>query len=152
MPDARTHRGVATLAGVGVGLYAVRNVSTLDAALARILGSVLAANLAAMVPDVLEPAVHSRHRKVFHSVAALAGTARVSLRPPQRARLGEREAEAVRLKAHRAALAPQDPDRLWLWLAEMLQHLFIGAAMGAPVGYLSHLVLDAGSPRGLPPV
>src|SRR2546422_11036289 len=103
MSDARTHHRVATVAGLGAGLYAARNVSTLDAGLARIIGSVVAANLTTALPDVLEPAVHSRHRKLFHSVAALAVTTEVSVQPPSGAGpwVAERAAGAARLSAPR---------------------------------------------------
>jgi len=66
--------------------------------------------------------------------------------------LYEREAEAARLRALRASLAQDHRDRLGLWLAEMVEHFLIGATIAVPIGYASHLVLDAGSARGLPPI
>src|SRR6266571_524689 len=149
MPNGRTHQAVATLVGVGTGLYTARNVHQADAALARIAGSVLAANLAAALPDLLEPAVHSWHRESFHSIVALAGATRLAV-VPQRVVLwlSEREIAAARLRASREALPPNHADRFWLWLSEMIEHMLIGAAIGAPAGYASHLILDGCSPRG----
>jgi hypothetical protein len=154
MPNARTHQAAATLVGVGAGLYTARNVQQADAVLARIAGSVLAANLAAALPDLLEPGVHSWHRKSCHSIAALAGATRLAVKVPQRVVLwlSERENAAARLRAAREALPPDHADRFWLWLSEMIEHMLIGAAIGAPAGYASHLVLDGCSPRGLPPI
>jgi hypothetical protein len=84
----------------------------------------------------------------------LAGAAGVTLGPPVAARrwMAEREAVAERCRVQREALPLDRPERAGLWLGEMLAHFLAGAAIGAPVGYVSHLVLDAASPRGLPPL
>src|SRR2546430_2608865 len=123
MPNARTHHKVATFVGIAAGLYSARNEPSAAVVLARILGSVLAANLGAALPDVLEPAFHSHHRKFFHSMVALAGTTGASIQAPEGMQdwRGERVAEAERLRARRHALPSDDPSRLGLWIAEMCE-------------------------------
>ncbi|SRR6266566_5854351 len=152
MPDRKTHLGVGSLVGVAVGVYTARNLEGWPV-LARILGAVLGSVAGAALPDALEPALHSWHRRSFHSWGALAGTAGVTLGPPAAARrwMEEREAAAGRWRALREALPLGHPDRAGLWLAEMLEHFLVATALGLPAGYASHLVLDAASPRGLPP-
>jgi len=153
MSDRKTHLGAGALAGIGVGVASVRNLEGWPV-VARMLGAVLASVAGAALPDALEPALHSWHRRSFHSWGALAGTAGVTLGPPVAARrwMAEREAVAERCRAQREALPPDHPERAGLWLAEMFEHFLIAAALGLPAGYASHLVLDAASPRGLPPV
>jgi hypothetical protein len=153
MPDRRTHLGAGVLVGFGVGLYLTRNHEGWPA-LARILGAVLASAAGATLPDALEPALHSWHRRSFHSWGALAGTAGVTLGPPLAVRqwIAEREAAAERWRSQREVLPVDHPEQATLWLAEMLEHFLIAAALGLVAGYASHLVLDAASPRGLPPI
>src|SRR5438094_742998 len=153
MSDRKTHLGAGALVGIGVGVYSVRNLEGWPV-VARMLGAVLASVAGAALPDVLETALHSWHRRSFHSWGALAGTAGVTLGPPAAARgwMAEREAAAERCHAEREALPPDHPERAGLWLAEMFEHFLIAGALGLPAGYASHLVLDAASPRGLPPV
>ncbi len=153
MADRKTHLRVGALAGVGVGLYAARNLNDWPA-VARILGAILGSIAGAALPDVFEPALHSWHRRSFHSWGALAGTAGVTLGPPVALRrwIAEREAAAEQARLQREALPKGHPDRAGLWLAEMFEHFLVAAALGLPAGYASHLILDAGSPRGLPPL
>ncbi len=153
MAGRKVHLGVGALVGAGVGLYVARSVEGWPA-VARILGAVLASVAGAALPDVLEPALHSWHRSSFHSWAALVGSTTVTLGPPAAMHrwLGERGAAAERWRMQRDGLPEGHPDRAGLWLAEMFEHVLVGAAAGAPAGYASHLVLDAGSPRGLPPM
>jgi len=153
MSDRCSHQGVATLVGFGIGCYAARDVEGWPT-FARILGAVLASVAGASLPDVLEPPVHSWHRRFFHSLGALLGSAAVTIRPPLVVQqwLKEREAAGARWRTQREALPQGHADRARLWVSEMLEHFVVGAAFGLPAGYASHLILDAGSPRGLPPV
>ncbi len=153
MSDRRTHHGVAALIGLGVGIYVARNHEGWPV-VARLLGAVAGSLLGGSLPDVLEPAVHSWHRRSFHSWAALAGSATVTVGPPAALRqwIEERGAAAERYRMQREGLLEGHADRAGLWLAEMFEHALIGATVGVPAGYASHLALDAGSPRGLPPL
>ena len=111
MPDRKTHLGAGALVGVGVGVYAARNLEGWPA-VARILGAILASVAGAALPDALEPALHSWHRRSFHSWGALVGTAGVTLGPPLAARrwMAGREAAALSCRAEREALPLGHPS------------------------------------------
>ncbi len=70
-----------------------------------------------VLPDVLEPALHSHHRKICHGMGALA------------------------LSTIGATRAGKHPG--------LNPHLKTAAIAGC-IGYGSHLVLDASTPRGIP--
>lgn len=151
MADGRTHQGVAVLAGAVAGFYSARDLDGAPA-IARIVGAILAAKIGGALPDVLEPATHSWHRGTFHSVAALMGSGYLMMDPPVRARewLAGLEEAAVRLRREWETLSPGHPDRSGIWMREMFYHVVVGAAAGLVVGYVSHLLLDANTPRRLP--
>jgi hypothetical protein len=48
------------------------------------------------------------------------------------------------------ALPEGHSERSGLWLSEMICHVLAGMIYGLPVGYASHLILDAGTPRCIP--
>ena len=85
----------------------------------EMLGCAVVSTAAAMVPDILEPALSPNHRNVAHSLVA--GSALLSF------------------AKHRCGADNRD------W--EELQKILWAAATS---GYLSHLVADASTPRGLP--
>lgn len=74
----------------------------------------------AKLPDILEPAIHSHHRAFFHSLVMAGGIA-----------------WAIQKILSRSRETPG-------------QRLFRAAVLGIAVGYVSHLALDALTPRGLP--
>lgn len=141
------------LVGIGVGLYVTRERDGWPV-IARIMGAVLGSMAGAALPDLVEPGVHSWHRRSLHSWSVLAGSGVATVAPPAFLRqwITEREAAANRWRAAYEALPIGHPDRAGLCLAEFVEHFLIGAAVGLPAGYASHLVLDATSPRGLPPI
>lgn len=78
------------------------------------------ASLGGKLPDILEPAVHPHHRKFFHSIAVLASIG-----------WGVKKA--------------------YQWdVGTPLEKLARLAIIFGGVGYLSHLVLDASTPMGIP--
>lgn len=91
-----------------------------DPDLAEIIAGAFAGGVAGRVPDILEPAVHPNHRAFFHSVGVLALVGYGTYR------------------AYRWEPA-DDVERVVRWLA------VIGG-----VAYMSHLILDARTPNGLP--
>lgn len=81
---------------------------------------ILGALFGAKLPDILEPAIHSHHRAFCHSLVFAGGMV-----------------WAIK--------------KLREWKPETAEHRLLKAAcLGALVGYGSHLVLDASTPRGLP--
>lgn len=87
-----------------------------------LLGSLLtgSAITASKLPDILEPAIHSHHRKFCHSWLVLLGAVGAGLW------LWNWRPTTVELRQLRAVL------------------------LGALLGYTSHLGMDAMTPRGLP--
>ena len=85
----------------------------------EMLGCAAVSTAAAMVPDILEPALTPNHRNVAHSFVAGSGL--------------------LSFARHRCGADNRDWEELQkiLWAA-------------ATTGYLSHLLADACTPRGLP--
>lgn len=151
MPDSRTHRAISTAGGFGLGLYMARNRPA-DVACARISGAVLGAVVGGALPDVIEPGLHSWHRKTAHSVAVGGGLAWLGLDPPGEFRsvIDQWDEGARLLRERRQALPLDHPDRCGLWLKEMGTHVLISLLGGLLLGYVLHLAADATTPRGLP--
>lgn len=86
------------------------------------LSGILLTAAGAVVPDIIEPAFTGNHRGIFHSRGAL------------RLLSG-----AFILAALLTVTAPPFTDRMQVYLASCFL-----------LGYLSHLLADATTPRGLP--
>lgn len=87
-----------------------------------VLSSILTASAigGAKLPDILEPAIHSHHRKFFHSVVVLVGAACAAKW------LWDWRPQTTEQRCLRASLC------------------------GFLIGYGSHLAMDAFTPRSLP--
>lgn len=103
----------------------------------RVAAAMVGGKLGAKIPDWLEPAVHSWHRSHAHSITAAVGVFEVARRTAdawdQHCREKQDEARALGQKADE-----------WFWVAAQ------GFAPAVASGYLSHLLLDAQTPRGIP--
>jgi membrane-bound metal-dependent hydrolase YbcI (DUF457 family) len=145
--DGKTHKQVGLLVGLGsVGVY--RFAERKMPRLGEIAGAAFGGMLGAGMPDILEPATSSYHRGIAHGVATsaagVAGAFKVlqDLRP----RL---DAKADELRA-RAAASENGLQRLLLALGALLVDFLNGLATGFVPGYVSHVTLDATTPRGIP--
>lgn len=149
MANGRTHRRVGTVAGAAAAAISARNERQLDAVL-ETLGGALGGRFGAMLPDIFEPATSPHHRAIAHSATfgvGVPGAMHAGPRRPAVKRLRERA-------DHHLALA-KDQNRPFLLrvLDAILYAIFrvgAGACSGVPIGYLSHLALDATTPRCLP--
>lgn len=117
MSSAAVHQGAALACGaVATILEECPEEDRLLLGVLLIGGGLLGAKL----PDILEPAIHSHHRKFFHSLVVAGGLA----------------------WAIRKVLSwPRDSRE---------QRLMRAAVLGIAIGYASHLALDAMTPRSLP--
>ena len=127
------------------------------------IGGTMGGDIGALVADWLEPGTSSWHRSIAHSCAAGMGILS----------LGEVLAEAetycrqqAERKAEESRTLQMMPDlaqpnmfvpapnsslmQLWLTVCELFWRALAGFANGLAAGYLSHLVLDAGTPRSIP--
>lgn len=147
MPNGRTHMLLGVAAGAGTAAFAARRQEG-AAIFVEAVGGALGGLAGGALPDLIEPATDSWHRRLVHSyaaatatcVGAYAGMAR--LQADFRAR-AERHRQFVRASV-------DFWERLWHGIAAAFWHLAAGVVAGLAGGYVSHLVLDAGTPRGLP--
>lgn len=148
MSDAKTHKKVAMASG-GVAAFVVSNEKEPWKLVAETLGGVLGGFVGGKLPDIIEPAVHSWHRNVAHSVTVGTAVVRAAAKGVQAWH------ESCRAKADEWAQRRRDPnlapaDRALALLAELAWRVAAGIPIGAAAGYASHLLLDAGTPRGIP--
>ncbi len=145
MPNRATHARVGAAVGTLAALYRARTVPA-DQLMAEVVGGLLGGCIGGVLPDVLEPATNPNHRNLAHS--ALAGGALML------ARIAEWQAHcraAADEATNRARLHPAGSAACSSAQREaMLWRLLAGALVGLVAGYVSHLVLDAGTAHGLP--
>ena len=146
MANGKDHRVGSIVAAVGTSL--VRTVDQpLPHRVLEAVGAGLVGPYFGMLPDVLEPAHHSFHRDIAHSVST-AG----AILTAARHKMGLWEAFWRRHADNFAAQRANTTGAEWaiLLIAEMVCRMLAGAAAGLAAGYLSHLVLDALTPRSIP--
>jgi hypothetical protein len=162
MANRRTHKRVGRVAGA---VYAAHRAKDQKAGrfITETIGGAIGGDIGAMAADWLEPAVSSQHRSTAHSCAA--GGVVLSLGDT----LAQAEifcrAQAERKAMQRGALemvphptlqnvfipAPGSVlTNLWLLACELFWCAVAGFVNGLAAGYISHLVLDAGTPRSIP--
>lgn len=147
MANRREHDQAAVLTGVAHALITNTRASAYQL-VTDVIGQVIGARVGARLPDWAEPALHSHHRDVVHGVT-FAGVATVKGRRLAR-RLRRRLLAKAKGYAERRASSQHVFDRLVLWFAEAACRLAAGIVVGVIPGYLSHLFLDAATPRGIP--
>lgn len=145
MPRRREH----TVVGVAVGVIAAAIQAGHEpgaSIMAELIGGAFGGWLGGIAPDVLEPAKSPNHRSTAHSGVALGALAL--------ARIAEWQAhcrESAAMHAARAVGLPVGCDeRSRAELAALVWRLAAAALVGFAAGYASHLLLDAGTARGLP--
>jgi membrane-bound metal-dependent hydrolase YbcI (DUF457 family) len=145
--NGKTHLSVCTACGVTAALYAARD-QTGGAFIGKLLGGAVGGAVGGALPDILEPAIHSWHRSTAHSLAAasvLGATAIQSIPTWQRqCRINATHHDYLRVRTD-DGLA-----RIWHATMALLWRFLSGFAAGLPAGYLSHLGLDACTPRCIP--
>src|SRR5262249_41168020 len=100
------------------------------------------------LPDRLDPPINSHHRDIAHSWVVAIGGVKAGpgwLNEFERF-CSERTAERQRLLATEFDAQVRNRHIIALWLWTLLPSFIRGMA----IGYLSHLALDAATPRGLP--
>lgn len=147
MPGSRKHRSTGRTAGAIAALISARDEAALQMA-AETIGGWWFGGAGGVFPDSLEPATSSHHRNMFHGAALNALGARYAV--------GNCRAiqEVLRLEAASHFAAAESSLDFIGWVlhttAGLFLHFLAGGVVGFPVGILSHLCLDYGSPRGIP--
>jgi len=155
MPDGKTHKMIGAGAGAVYAGYRAKGQSDRDWWV-EVFGGAVGGYVGGQLPDALEPATSPWHRDTAHSCAA--GGSIVATRNM----LGAWE-RACRENAEKCKALPMAPvagvfvpvpadpfSQLLLSLFEFLWRFLAGFANGLAAGYVSHLVLDAATPRSIP--
>ena len=151
MSDRKTHQLVGTISGAVRAGYVSWNQPGF---LMETIGGGFGGYLASMLPDQLEPATSSWHRGACHSLTAagvVGSLDKILLEMAASCR-----AEANKYRAIQTVRDPFTgefrpvPIGLFQMLAEWFWSFLAGLLNGLSAGYLSHLALDAGTPRSIP--
>ena len=146
MPNRRTHQRVGQPAGgVYAGIRAARSVNgnVLIEGIAGLLGG----DFGSAWPDWLEPAAWN-HRRFCHSWLAGGSLAALACQVEQWAEACREKAADHRQCSCDSSMASE--KRLYHSFAALLLSALAGFLNGLLAGYLSHLLLDLGTPSGLP--
>lgn len=145
MPNQATHEVVGAASGAAFTLLRVSDAPT-PHAFAEVLGGAVGGWVGGLLPDVLEPATTPNHRKLAHSVV-VGGALTL-------ARLAEWQAacrtEARSCVARALVLAVGSDARHRAERDALVWRFLAGILAGLVAGYASHLLLDAGTAKGLP--
>ncbi len=162
MPNRITHRRAGRISG---GVYAFQRASkqSVGRCVTETIGGIAGGDLGALAADWLEPGISSWHRGTAHSCAAGLGIlslgevlAEVEVYCRQQADLKAQELRTLQVIPDSAqssvfvSVQNSSLSQLWLTICELLWRAAAGFANGLVAGYLSHLVLDAGTPRSIP--
>lgn len=147
MANGRTHEWIGMAAGGGVAAFRARREPLPDQ-LVEAVGGVIGGYFGGKMPDILEPAIHSWHRDICHSwtVGGVIATGVAALERWEK----DCRKRAADFRRRRLATGVQPLLGFFYWLAEWFWSLAAGFVAGFGSGYVSHLVLDAFTPRGLP--
>ena len=147
MANRRTHVSAGVASGTAAALYTAREQRG-AAFVGEAIGGALGGFVGACLPDQTEPPLHSWHRSTGHSVAAAAAIANAAMQSlaawQQFCRTQAARHDGARANAGNVAA------QAWHAVVAFLWHVLSGCAAGLPVGYLSHLALDACTPRCIP--
>lgn len=147
MANGKTHKWIGMAAGGGVALLRAQREPLPDQ-LFEAVGGVIGGYFGGKMPDILEPAIHGWHRDICHSWT-VGGVIATGVAALERWEKDCRERAASFRRRHLAAGVPP-LTAFYYWLAEWFWSLAAGFVAGFGAGYVSHLVLDASTPRGLP--
>lgn len=145
MPNFSTHAKV----GVGAGMIAALPSSrTSEPAqrIAELLGGAAGGFFGAALPNLLEPATSPNHRALAHSLASAGTLLLLPIRDWQ-----DRCRARASVFAQLASAADDGSEMSKRLNRSALTWSFLARAIpGLVAGYISHLLLDGATPRGLP--
>ena len=147
MADRYTHTRFGQVVGAGTALSRAHALPG-RAVVAETIGGGFGGGIAGRLPDVVEPPISPRHRGAAHSVAATLALVTAANRLVEPAQAYCRR-QAVEWQV-RAAAATDGVARFLAQLLSFLWHAAAGFFAGLQGGYVSHLLLDAQTPAGLP--
>jgi hypothetical protein len=162
MANRKTHRRVGRVSGALYGAHRAKD-QRVGHFITESIGGAIGGDIGAMAADWLEPAVSSWHRGAAHSCAAGGIVLSIGDTLAQVEIFCRAEAQRKAMQRSELEMVPHPtlPDmfvpapgsvltNLWLLACELLWRAAAGFANGLAAGYVSHLVLDAGTPRSIP--
>ena len=138
MPNRHEHRVIALLGQAPFELCRGHRLTSADR-LADSIGAFMGAVFGADLPDRLEPADSPHHRQAAHGIIPAIGAVILA---------GSMYRGFVQDLYDQAEATPADSDTHEA--LRLLRFMAAGFVRAAPNGYLSHLVADSTTPRGLP--
>ena len=144
--NGETHRYVGMATGAGYAAFQAKEQPGFGLAM-EMFGGGVGGFYGGQLPDIFEPGISSWHRATAHSATIGAGIAAMRAKAMAWESYCREQAEIQRQKQ----LASTDPIiQLLHSMAVMFWHFLAGFVNGAGAGYLSHLALDAITPRSIP--
>jgi membrane-bound metal-dependent hydrolase YbcI (DUF457 family) len=147
MANRKLHAILGASAAVGFYVFYTQ-IKEEGMSLPELLGFTLFGTVGAFLPDVIEPATSPNHRSFFHSLS-FAGVAG----PPAWLWAWRIRNEQIRFakECEMCAAVTMDEHEKSSFRWRALWHRFLaGLLPGLVIGYASHLVADAVTPKGLP--
>ena len=147
MPSKQAHINCGSLVGFGAAAYRAKDQDPIFA-FAEMLGGAVGGRLGGQFPDRIEPATSSYHRGPAHSYSTGAAMLSLGKSSVEWCESGCRAgAERLRQQRHESS---DNWTGILNFFCEFALHFVAGAVTGVVAGYVSHLMLDARTPRGLP--
>lgn len=147
MPNIRTHLSVGGPTGLGFAVVNSFDQKGINVAM-EALGGWLGGAAGAILPDAIDPPNHSWHRGIGHGIAPVGAASTLWAENLSSWQLGLRQAAD---RHHIQQDWGQDPFAAFgHLLAEWLLRIAAGFVAGFGAGYISHIILDFGTPRCVP--
>jgi len=147
MASYQTHRIVGGLVGGAAAFVCAQNQPPLLAA-AETVGGLLFGQYAGPWADVVEPATSSYHRVFAHALVPTALGATFVFKRVDSLQASLRSQAQIFFQ--QAANTNDGLESFLNYAAGFLLHMLAGAVPAVPASYLSHIALDAASPRSVP--
>lgn len=147
--NGKDHAIIGKAAGTVMALARADQNDTFWDLVLRAVGGYVGGNVGQVLPDFLEPAIHSFHRDVAHSIAFGVGVVELTRRLIEAWEMYCRT-QAAAARERRNVEDATDGDRFGSFAEETFWKMAIGFAPGVAAGYVSHLAADATTPRGIP--
>ncbi|GJQ28800.1 MAG: hypothetical protein HBSAPP03_06840 [Phycisphaerae bacterium] len=145
MPNRREHIGIALIAQLGVELLRKSDLSD-DDRFWDVIGAALGATCGGVLPDILEPALSPDHRQFAHGMLPAAAVAWFGKGKHREGCDALYAWASAGLRPGEHAHAADGQNELPRWM----RFIVAGFFRAVPTGYVSHLLADATTPRGLP--
>lgn len=147
MPNGKTHKRVGAAFGA-VAAFIRADGQTMEHRLIESVGGAIGGYFGGIVPDLIDPPTNPNHRSLGHGMIPAATGVRYTV--PNVSDWQNSLRELAQAHAVGRENAQTEFDAFLHEVAGVTCRLGAGAIPGLIAGYISHLVLDARTPKGLP--